>query len=91
MAYTQTFVTATAVTTGNINSTKVTVVSNVACFVGINATATSATNFPMVAANRPTSINMLGRGNTLSLLPSAGTAAISVTHIGNVAVSGTVV
>ena len=32
---------------------------------------------------------MCGIGNTLSLLPVSGTAAISVTQVGNVAASGT--
>lgn len=88
MAYTLTYNTATQVTTPAINSTKVTIISNVACYANINGTATSSSTFPLVAANRKTDFNMQGLGNTLSLLPVAGTAAITVTQVGNVAASG---
>lgn len=88
MAYTLTYNTATAVTTPAINSTKVTIIANVACYANINGTATSSSTFPIVAANRKTDFNMQGLGNTLSLLPVSGTAAITVTQVGNVAASG---
>jgi hypothetical protein len=88
MAYTLTYNSASAVTTAAINSTKVTIFSNVACYANINGTATSSSTFPLVAANRKTDFNMQGLGNTLSLLPVAGTAAITVTQVGNVALSG---
>jgi hypothetical protein len=84
MAYTQTFNSASAVTTAPIGSTKVVVFSNVACYANINGTAVSTSTFPLVVANRKIDINMGGIGNTLSLLPVAGTAAITVTQVGNV-------
>lgn len=89
MAYTQIFNTATAITTAVINSTKVTIIANVDCYANINGSATSSSTYPIIAANRKTDFNMCGIGNTLSLLPVSGTAAISVTQVGNVAASGT--
>lgn len=89
MAYTQTFNTATAVTVGPVNSTKVIVFSNVACYANINGVAVSTSTFPLIQPNRKNDFNMQGIGNTLSLLPVAGTAAITVTQVGNVALSGT--
>jgi len=91
MAYSQTFVSAVGITSLPINSTKVIVVSNVACYANINGSAsvTSNTN-SLIPAGLRTSVNMQGIGNTLSLLPTAGTAAITITQVGNVAASGTV-
>ena len=89
MAYTQTFNTATAVTTTAINSTKVIVFANVACYANINGTATSSSTFPLIEPNIKNNVNMCGIGNTLSLLPVGGAAAaITVTQVGNVAASG---
>jgi len=88
MAYTLTYTTATVITTPPINSTKVTVITNVACYANINGTATTTSAYPIVAANRKTDINMQGIGNTLSLLPLSA-AVISITQVGNVAASGT--
>jgi hypothetical protein len=83
MAYTQTFNTATGVTTTVINSTKATVFSNVAVYVAINNSAT--TSSPILPANRKNDVNMQGLGNTLGLLPVGGAAAaITVTQVGNV-------
>jgi hypothetical protein len=89
MAYTQTFNSATAVTTAPINSTKVIVFANVACYANINGSATTTSTFPLIEPNRKNDFNMCGIGNTLSLLPVGGaTAAITVTQVGNVAASG---
>jgi hypothetical protein len=90
MAYSYTYNSATAITTPAINSTKVIVVANVACYANINGTATSSSAVTtLIPANLRTSVNMMGIGNTLSLLPVSGTAAITVTQVGNVAPSGT--
>jgi hypothetical protein len=43
----------------------------------------------LIPAGVRTSYNMQGVGNTLSLLPTSGTAVMSVTQVGNVALSGT--
>ena len=92
MATSYTFVSAGAVTTPVINSTKVIVIANVACYANINGTASTTSNVgPMVPANIKTSINMQGIGNYLSLIPTAGTAAITVTQVGTVAPSGVAV
>lgn len=89
MAYTQTFNSATAITTAPINSTKVIVFANVACYANINGTAVSTSTFPIIEPNRKNDFNMQGLGNTLSLLPVGGaTAAITITQVGNVAPSG---
>jgi hypothetical protein len=91
MATSYTFVSGTAVTTPVINSTKVIVISNVACYANINGTATTTSNIgPMIPANMRTSVNMQGIGNYLSLLPTTGTAAITVTAVGTVKATGTV-
>ena len=88
MAYTLTFNSSSAVTTPAVNSTKVTVFSNVACYSNINGTATTSSPIT-VLPNRKNDINMQGLGNTLSLLPVGGaTAAITITQTGNVAASG---
>ena len=88
MAYTLTFNSSSAVTTPAVNSTKVTVFSNVACYTNINGTATTSSPIT-VLPNRKNDINMQGLGNTLSLLPVGGaTAAITITQTGNVAPSG---
>jgi hypothetical protein len=87
MAYIQTFNTATGVTTSVINSTKVNIVSNVAVYAAINTSATTGNT--VVPPNVKFPFNMQGIGNTLGLLPVAGTAAITVTQVGNVAASGT--
>lgn len=90
MSYSYTYNSATAVTTPAINSTKVIVVSNVSCYYNINGSATSTSNAgTLIPANVRTSVNMMGVGNTISILPTAGTAAITVTQVGNVALSGT--
>lgn len=89
MSYTLTYNTATVITTPVINSTKVTVFSNVACYANINNNATTISPI-MVLPNRKNDINMQGLLNTLSLLPVGGaTAAITITQIGNVFPSGT--
>jgi hypothetical protein len=89
MAYSYTYTSATAITTPAINSTKVIVVANVACYANINGTATPSSSVTtLVPANVRTTINMMGIGNTLSLLPAGGTAAMTVTQVGNVAPSG---
>jgi hypothetical protein len=85
MAYTLTYNTATAITTPAINSTKVIVFSNVACYSNINGTAVSTSAFPLIEPNTKNSYNMQGLNNTLSLLPVGGaTAAITITQVGNV-------
>lgn len=85
MAYTSTYTTATAITTAPINSTKVIVFSNVACYSNINGTAVTTSTFPMIVPNRKNDFNMQGVNNTLSLLPVGGaTAAITITQVGNV-------
>ena len=87
MAYTWTYNTTTAVTTGVINSTKVIVFANVACYSNINGTAVSSSQFPIIEPNVKNSYNMQGLGNTLSLLPVGGAAAaITITQVGNVSV-----
>jgi hypothetical protein len=89
MSYTLTYNSASAVTTPAINSTKVTVFANVACYTNINGTATTSSPVA-VLPNRKIDVNMQGLGNTLSLLPVGGaTAAITITQVGNVAASGT--
>ena len=89
MAYSQSFVSSVGVTTLPINSTKVIVVANVACFANINGSASVTSNVTtLIPAMVRTSVNMMGINNTLSLLPTAGTAAITVTQVGNVAASG---
>jgi hypothetical protein len=89
MATSYSFVSASAVTTPVINSTKVIVIANVACYANINGVATTTSNAaPMIPANIKTSINMQGIGNYLSLLSTNGTAAITVTQVGAVAASG---
>jgi hypothetical protein len=90
MAYSLTYNSSTAITTPAINSTKVIVVSNVACYANINGVATSNSAIStLIPAQVRTSINMMGLGNTLSLLPVGGaTAAMTVTQVGNVAASG---
>ena len=91
MATSYTFVSAAAVTTPAITSTKVIVIANVACYANINGTASSTSNAaPMIPANIKTSINMQGIGNYLSLLSTNGTAAITVTQVGVVATKGVV-
>lgn len=90
MSYSYTFVSSTAITTPVINSTKVIVVANVACYANINGPAGQNSNVTtIIPAGVRSAVNMLGIGNTLSLLPTAGTAAMSVTQVGNVAPSGT--
>lgn len=85
MAYTQTYNTTTAITTGAIGSTKVIVFANVACYSNINGTATTTSQFPLIEPNIKNSYNMQGLGNTLSLLPVGGApAAITITQVGNV-------
>jgi hypothetical protein len=89
MAISYTYVSAAAVTTPAITSTKVIVVANVACYANINGTASTTSNVnAMIPAGYKTAINMQGINNTLSLLPTAGTAAITVTQVGVVAPSG---
>jgi len=89
MAYSQTYNSATAITTPAINSTKVIVYSNVACYANINGTAVSSSAYPLIVPNRKNDFNMQGLGNTLSLLPVGGaTAAITIVQVGNVAASG---
>ncbi len=91
MAYTLTYNTATAITTPVINSTKVTVFANVACYANINGVAVTTSTFPLILPNRKNDFNMQGIGNTLSLLPVGGVAAaITIVQTGNVAASGTV-
>ena len=91
MATSYTFVSASAVTTPAITSTKVIVIANVACYANINGTASTTSNAaPLVPANIKTSINMQGIGNYLSLLSTNGPAAITVTQVGVVVPSGTV-
>jgi len=90
MAYSYTYVSATTITTPPINSTKVIVVANVACYANINGPASLSSNVTtIIPAGVRSAINMQGVGNTLSLLPTSGTAAMSVTQVGNVAPSGT--
>jgi hypothetical protein len=85
MAYTLTYNTSTAITTPAINSTKVIVFSNVACYANINGVAVTSSTFPIIEPNRKNDFNMQGLGNTLSLLPVGGVAtAISITQVGNV-------
>ena len=87
MSYTWTYNTTTAVTTGAINSTKVIVFANVACYSNINGTAVTSSQFPIIEPNTKNSYNMQGLGNTLSLLPVGGAAAaITITQVGNVSV-----
>lgn len=91
MPYTLTYNTSTAITTPAVNSTKVIVFANVACYSNIGGTAVS-TDPITVLPNRKNDINMKGLGNTLSLLPVGGAAAaITVTQVGNVSPSGTAV
>jgi hypothetical protein len=90
MAYTQTFLSSAAITSAPINSTKVTVFSNVACYVNINGAATTSSPIGVVP-NRKNDVNMQGLGNTLSLLPVGSvTAAMTITQVGNVITAGTV-
>lgn len=81
-----TFVTTTFANVTIANSTKVKVVSNVACYYNINANASVTANAgPMIAANRPTDIIMGGLSKILSVGPINGSsAAITVTEIGTV-------
>jgi hypothetical protein len=89
MAYTLTYNTTTIITTPVINSTKVTVFSNVACYANINGNAVTTSTFPLILPNRKNDFNMQGLGNTLSLLPVGGvSAAITIVQVGNVAPSG---
>ena len=91
MATSYTFVSASAVTTPVITSTKVIVIANVACYANINGAASTTSNTaPLVPSNIKTSINMQGIGNYLSLLSTNGTAAITVTQVGKVVPAGTV-
>jgi hypothetical protein len=90
MAYTLTYNSSTAITTPAINSTKVVVYANVACYANINGTAVSTSAFPLILPNRKNDFNMQGLGNTLSLLPvGGGAAAITIQQVGNVFPSGT--
>jgi hypothetical protein len=90
MAYSYTYVSGSAIQTPPINSTKVIIVANVACYANINGTASVSSNVgTIIPPNMRTSFNMQGTGNYLSLLPTGGVAAISVTQVGNVAPSGT--
>jgi hypothetical protein len=87
MAYTLTYNTTTAITTPVINSTKVVIFANVACYSNINGTATSSSTYPIIEPNTKNSYNMQGLGNTLSLLPLGGAAAgITITQVGNVSI-----
>jgi len=89
MAISYTYVSASAVTTPPITSTKVIVVANVACYANINGTASTTSNVnAMIPAGYRTGVNMQGIGNTLSLLPIAGVAAMTITQVGNVFPSG---
>jgi hypothetical protein len=90
MAYSYTYVSGSAIQTPPINSTKVIIVANVACYANINGTASLTSNVgTIIPPNARTPFNMQGTGNYLSLLPTSGVAAISVTQVGNVALSGT--
>ena len=51
MAYTLTYNTTTAITTPVINSTKVVIFANVACYSNINGTATSSSTYPIIEPN----------------------------------------
>jgi hypothetical protein len=87
MAYTWTYNTTTAITTPALNSTKVIIFSNVACYSNINGTAVASSAFPIIEPNTKNSYNMQGLGNTLSLLPVGGAAAgITITQVGNVSI-----
>lgn len=80
-----TFVTTTFANVTIANSTKVKVVSNAACYYNINANASVTANAgPMIAANRPTDINMGGLNKVLSVAPVNGSAAFTITEIGTV-------
>ena len=90
MAYSYTFVSGSTIQTPPINSTKVIIVANVACYANINGTASLTSNVgTIIPPNSRTSFNMQGTGNYLSLVSTGGVAAISVTQVGNVAPSGT--
>lgn len=78
-------VTGTSANTAVLNSTKVRVVSNVACYYAINANASITSNVgPMIAANRPTDINMGGIGKVLGVATVNGSGVVTVTEIGTV-------
>ena len=93
MATSYTFITSTNANTAVITSTRVKVVANNACYYAISTLASATANVgPMIAANRPTDINMITNGNIggfLSVVPVGGAAtAITVTQIGTVNASG---
>ena len=72
-----------------INSTKVKVIANGACYYAINENASPLSNVgPMIPGNFPTYINMQGIGNTLSICAtnSTGTSVtgITITECGTV-------
>jgi len=78
-------VTGTSGNTAALTSTKVRVVSNVACYYAINADASITSNVgPMIAANRPTDINMGGIGKKLGLAAVGAAGVVTVTEIGAV-------
>lgn len=84
-----TIVTATAANvagSNNINSTKVKVMANNACYFAINQPATASANVgSLIVPNSPNYINMTGIGNKLSVLPTGGAStAITLTECGTV-------
>lgn len=89
MATSQTIaVNGTAQQSSAIASTKVKVTASVPVFYTVGANPVAAPSFAntrMIPANIPTSVNMEGVGNKMSLI-FAGTAGnVSITQIGNVA------
>ena len=83
---TYTLVVTTSANTSPINSTKVKVVANNACFYAINKVANvTANSGPMIPANMPVSVNMGGINNVLNVASVNGSStAVTVTVIGEV-------
>lgn len=83
---TQTLVVTTSANTAALNSTKVKVVANNACYYAINATANVTANAgPMIPANHPVSINLGGINKILAIASVNGTSTgVTITEIGAV-------
>lgn len=83
---TYTLIVTTAANTAPINSTKVKVVANNQCFFAINGIANVTSNAgSIIPANTPTSVNMQGLGNNLSLASvTGGSTIVTVQEIGTV-------
>jgi len=84
-------VTGTSTNTIAISSTAVKVTANVACYYAINQDASFQSNAniaanvgAMIAANRPTTVNMQGLNNKLALIAVGASGQASVTEVGTV-------